>query len=1001
MPDHPNQSPSAPRSVRELDNALPLSEALCELVVAHHPGDAFDFARTMVLVPGGRLAHALERRLIARARAAGRPLVAPTVVTPLMFAGRFVEPERPVLSALGSLLAWRAALDRTLDRPLDPPRAPDPADGGGEEARALARILHGKDAMPARARQRAAQRLARISSEVAAAMLSIDEVAARSDASPELRARLGPLAALSARRDAMLDAAGVADRDAAMRDAVRDGRVSTGGFDRIVVLLADPEPVQRELLSTLATRGVRIEVCVHTREDLDAEGFPRAEPWESRGFPAARVRSGAIEVAEGPTESGERAVAAVRALPSPRRSDEIAVMAADDETARAVERALELAGSAAAGRESRAFAATRLGSLLARLSALVGERSMESFAAFVRHPDVARTLGFAEAGASPDAALAEYRAETVASRWDEPLVRDEWFVGRVRAATAAVLPLVQALEGSRPANEWARPIREAVRGLVGDSLDGAFALERARSVRALDRALAALAALPAGCAPNLSGSEAIETVLAQLRGEEIGGEGARDGVAVLRWLDAGLADEPHLVLAGFADGLVPEGAVADPILGDDARRRLGLASSLRRSARDAWILDSILARAATRPGATVRFIVPRRSGNGDPLRPSRFLLRVARSDLAQRVISLFPREPETSPAAGADSAARARFAVLPAISPAPYTAISVTSFRTYIACPYLFALQNDPRLRLRRVDESARELAPASFGTLLHGAVEAWAREEIDRSRRTEDAGVIAAELSERLDRIVRERFPRSTGAAVRLQVELVRKRLAWFAELQAEEARAGWRIQGVELAFTEQPSAGEHQAPLFGEGGGLRLKGRIDRVDLHDEHGWRALDYKTGAEAEDPTKSHLRALPRTPAAAGAGPRARSGAKGAAPAREWHDLQLPLYRTLLATLPGSALGGRGGGARIEVAPAGLGYVNLAPRRSACGFSFLKCSDDEAAEAEAMAAEIVGLVRAGRFTPNPAYRMRETDALAPIFGIGLRGVTVGVAAEEGT
>ena len=100
-------------------------------------------------------------------------------------------------------------------------------------------------------------------------------------------------------------------------------------------------------------------------------------------------------------------------------------MAPDDETSRALERALALAGAPAATVEARAFGATRLGTLLERLADLVGEGSAEALAAFVRHDDVARWLstvkGVDDVGEAGDC-VADYRSETLVGDWrDEPV----------------------------------------------------------------------------------------------------------------------------------------------------------------------------------------------------------------------------------------------------------------------------------------------------------------------------------------------------------------------------------------------------------------------------------------------------------------------------------------------------------------------------------------------------------------------------------------------------
>ncbi len=965
--DHLQQTP---RVVRVLDASRALSDAMCEVLVAHHDadhaGEPFDFEHTMVLVPGGRLAHAIERNLLARAAKAGVPLIAPTIVTPLMLAGRFVEPKLPVLSALGAKLSWRETLDAALE--------------DAALAKRVAALFSAGEAIPAHARPRIASRLARLASETATSLLSAADIvgrlgnlAERGDLPAIVAERWSTLAELFARRSALLARAGACDRDELLRDAVLAGEVSAGAFQRIVVLFADPEPVQRQLLACLGDRGVRVEVCVHTRDGVDAAGFPVLATWEERLFASSRIPSAAIRMAEGPDESGRAVVDAIRAIPAPRQSDEIAVMAPDDETRRAVERALAGAGTRAVRTESRKFAATRLGTLLARLHELLADPTAESLSAFIRHADVARRL----AGELDEAEIARYRAETLVGSWRDEVASKASGAKEFARARKAVLALVAPLEAQRSAHEWARPLRAVLADIVGEDAGSqstgpqstgpqhtsrAFPQERARTVRALDRALGELADVPQAFASALDAHEVLALLNDMLASTDIRGDGFDDGVSVVRWLDAGIADERHLVLAGFADGLVPEGAVSDPLLPDDARRRIGMPSSLRRAARDAWILDGILDRATAR-GGSLSFVVPRRTAEGDPQRPSRFLLRVAPADLPARVVHLF-EEPKIAAVQRIEATdpGAARFPRTPPIAAPAFESIRVTAFKTYIKCPYLFLLQNEPRLKLDSHDERARELDPRGFGTLLHAAVEGWGREELTRPRPTTDAAAIERELCAHLDAWVRTHFPKSLASSVRVQIELVRRRLRRLATLQAEQAKSGWRVHAIEMSFEKPPAReGAVSSPRIGGEAGLYLTGRIDRVDVNESTGeFRALDYKSAADADPPTRTH-RIL-------------RGPNKD-----QWKDLQLPLYRVLLASLS----------TPIRVAPTALGYINLAPNDEKSGFAFLECSDDQAERAEERAREIVASVMAGEFTPSDRVPVDARDPLAAVWGLGLR------------
>ncbi|MFM7260753.1 MAG: PD-(D/E)XK nuclease family protein [bacterium] len=1041
------------RNIVRLDPERSLSVALCDIVcrvdLDHgsrraHP---FDFARTMVLVPGGRLAHGLERELLSRARSAGYPLVVPTVVTPAMLLPRFLAPSRPLLTQLGSLLAWRGTVDRLFDPSVEASAT------NVELARRVAWILGGVGGIESASRSEApivsdvlkraiARRLARIDREVASSMSSFREIAgAAQDAAARgmVTARVAEAWRMLAEVEVLyvdsLSRAGVADRDRAASEILRSivggevgtvsdprfaGYVIDGGIERIVVLFADPEPVQRALLDVLELRGIRIEVCVHTEEDVDTKGFPVAARWAARRFPAEVLPADRILVAETVADAGEAVVAAIRRLPQDRTPEMVTVMAADEDLERSIDRALQLAHGRACPVGGQEFSSSRLGTLLARLETLLRDGSMEALAAFVRHPDVADKLHEVHPTCvDPGGVVADYWSVTAATRWrDEVAPRaagaDDF--AALQAVVAELLaPLLEETGAKHVLGEadipqasraWAKPLRAVVRSLseraVASGTEDAAARElnrTVRTVRLFDRAVAELEGIP----DSLADAVEIADVVAVLREsldrqivDRTGGGGA-GGVELVRWLDVGIADEPHLVLCGMHEGIVPDAGAGDALLTEELRSAAGLPTADRRVARDAWILDGLLLRAASRPGASLRLIVPRKSSDGEPLRPSRFLLRVGAEDLPVRVAQLFEAEavtvPTTTGHGHGDSAEVALDAAtpagedhgrssieiidhLPSVQGTIIDRISVTAFRHYLKCPYLFQLRQDPRLRLASSVESARALGGDGFGNLLHAALEYWGKVEAARPKPTTDGAEIEKDVLRALDRVVAERIPRSAGPAVRVQVELVRRRLRRFAVLQKAEADAGWHVRGAELRFQPQPKRNEYQAPRFPNQDGVFLTGQIDRVDRHIESGaWRALDYKSGVDGVSPNDAHK---------AGGAREDGDAREGRMPGGPWLDLQLPLYRTLLASLPASALG-----AEVRIEPSNLGYVNLTPKVESSAFTFLEAIEEDLIEAEAEAVRIVTAIRSGAFEPSEDFPLYRGDPLGVLWGEGLR------------
>lgn len=163
--------------------------------------------------------------------------------------------------------------------------------------------------------------------------------------------------------------------------------------------------------------------------------------------------------------------------------------------------------------------------------------------------------------------------------------------------------------------------------------------------------------------------------------------------------------------------------------------------------------------------------------------------------------------------------------------------------------------------------------------------------------------------------------------------------RLMAFAHWQAQSRTQGYRIQQSECSVTE-----EHRISLPGGTTEIYLRGRIDRIDVHETTGDTIVfDYKTGDTAKKPHQVHL----------------KRGATGT----EWIDLQLPLYRHLVRAL----------GIEQTVR---LGYIVLPKDTGEVTAHFADWDDATLADADAKALEVMLAIRAEKFWP-PA---ESTEAL---------------------
>ncbi|MFO0961692.1 MAG: PD-(D/E)XK nuclease family protein [Phycisphaerales bacterium] len=922
-----------------------LMAALAEHALATTPArnGILDLSETMVLVPASRAMRALERHLVAGARARRLALLAPEIVTPGGLLPRLVVPEGRMLDATGVRLAWRRVVERAPEAVV-------------AELINLAPV-EGDVAARERAMQGLADRMAALMLDLRSAGVEI------ADARRELQvvgegfeeSRWDAVARLDADYRALLRAHGADDPTLRASEAIARGEVAVGARRRMLVLLADPEPIQRALLRALAQRGVQVEVLVHETQGLpaplDAEGFPEHEAWAQAMLP---VPQSAIRLAEAPRDQAAAALDAIAAMPGTPRTDEIAIAVPDPAVAAQMQSLLPLCGVPVVPLPTRTAAQTALGTLLRALAGFLRERSGVTLAVLVRHPLVEAWLAREGAAGAVRAANFE-RVERGTDRLDEAPDPGARGAGRVLARLdPALAPLQEAVDPDAQVDALHALLRAIVPGRVDAGL--------AEAVAAFEGALRAWETVPEAWRAGLSAPALLEFLQEALARHVLPTEGDPAAIELLGWLEAGVDDAPHLVITSMNEGVVPGGAAADPWVPDSVRARLGMPCARRRQARDAWILHALLSRKRS-----LALVVGRTDAQGDPLVPSRLLLACPPQELAERIRWMGDRATPRASAAAWERVEESRGRFAACVAPDGETAIrsiSVTQFRDLIACPYLFQLKRDARLRLDREDDLGEELDERRFGTLVHEVLQAWGRAQAQRTARGEPASADPAEIEAQvlaeLDAYARGRFGASRRGAVAVQLAIARERLRAFAAVQAQWAAQGWRVKHAELAFDVPDPSRTRDAFTFDApripGTSLWLTGRIDRVDEHPTRGFAALDYKTAASPETPEAAHVRS---------------SG---------WIDLQLPLYSLLLAQV------------QIAVAPDALGYFVLPanPSRTAVLLARAWGPDDIAAAVD-RASALAALVEARQFARDPGYRPREGDPFAPLYGVGMRGL----------
>ncbi len=908
-----------------------------------HGPEPLDLSRVLAVVPTRQSGRRLREALAGHAAARGGAVFPPRVKTPdtLLADG---AAGADVASRLEALLAWTEVL-REVD---------------------LAAVPEVFPVAPARRdfawAWRLAESFARLQSQLNEGGLALADVPRRMSADFAERARWEQLAALEAEQVRRLAARDRREPHAARRAFAR-APARPENIARIVVLAApDPLPLALEVLGAWA-REVPVEIVVFAPENeaaaFDAWGRPEAEAWSRRAL-ALGDFAARVHLCADPADEAERAASAARGYGA-EADGAIALGVADAEALPLLENELTRAGLAGYNPEGRPRRGEQLHGLLTALATLGREASYEAVAALARCPDLLAALE-RQAGARGFSA-AEFLQQLDAARAGH-LPADLAALRAVAEAPALArgLEFIAGLEETLRRGPFPENAVAALQRIFERRRFDLARAEEARAAEAIGAWREAMRACRAARAafPGLRPPDGWEVAL-RLFGESRRTEEKAPGALELQgWLELLWEDAPHLVVVGLNDGLVPEAIVGDAFLPESLRAALGLKTNAARFARDAYLLQALAAwrggecgAAAAAgegaPPARLDLCFAKYSSAGDPLRPSRLLLRCADAELPGRVERLF-RAPDIARA----NLPWTRAWQLTPRPAAPPARVAVTGLRAWLACPFRFYLAQV--LRMEPVDPAKAELDARDFGTLVHAALEAMAGEA--GLRDCADERTLREFLLAQLDRAARARYGETLTLPLVVQLESARQRLARAAVVQARERAAGWVIERAEEKFA---------LPL----GGLEIRGKIDRIDRHEPSGARrVLDYKTSDTAVAPAKAHLRPLRAGDERLPGWMRVTLGGRE----HVWADLQLPLYLR--------ALGAEGAATAVQA-----GYFNLPKAVGETAVALWpELGGELLAAAHACAEGVAGAIRAGEFWP-PAEMAPDRDAFAALFHHG--------------
>ena len=676
------------------------------------------------------------------------------------------------------------------------------------------------------------------------------------------------------------------------RGRLGPGKKRTNATKVCVVGVPDLPALTADLLEGVEEVRILIAAPGDERDNFDRWGRPVREAWKRRRLPLGRAE---VDIVDRPRD--QAALVAEKVLERQREgipSGNVVVGVSSDDAERRIRRALVLESVPVASSRAE-FDGSGPDVLLRRLGLYLENGRIADLCSLIRHPGFERALdGCIVAELEGVGGRASHRLREAVSDRDWLTVLDIYTteslavsvpvesrgelgdraVEALRDAATELLECpVSSQAERRPLAAWTEVLRRMLTVVYGETPPRPTTVVALLSIGEL---LTELAAASVGTEAVFTLAEVVDVVRRRLGGRlrveavavDVGSTASpccpdadRDGITLLPWTEVAMSRADDVIVTGVNEGALPRPGRDDPWLTESLRGAMGLGDDQGRLAVDSFCLMQLL------ESRRLVLVAGRRDVDEEPLVPSRLLLACDEAQLPATVLE-FWNERGAAPAT-VPSEERGIALTVPAPddrAPLP-TALAATAFRDYLACPYRFYLRHVLRLDASR--DLPRELEPAQFGGLAHEVLRRFAKSSTVTSA---DPVRVFQALEDLLDEEAEHRLSSSARVAARIQIEQLRRRLRGFAYWQAGQVAGGWRID-ADLVETRL------ERGLMVDDESILIRGRIDRVERHRDLGVRILDYKTGERARDPDATHL--------------------DGSAPAG-WKDLQLPLYRFLLA-----------------------------------------------------------------------------------------------------
>jgi ATP-dependent helicase/DNAse subunit B len=487
--------------------------------------------------------------------------------------------------------------------------------------------------------------------------------------------------------------------------------------------------------------------------------------------------------------------------------------------------------------------------------AVLPDANADDLLAWLRTPGLLRQLGLAdrlEARVRRDGAHAAVQARGI---WES----EHWKLDDLDRLRAARDPAAFLTELERQlARLFAGPYRRRAPVLSGAELDDPRVYVAARS------ALAGLRAVVEADPRTRLEPRRVLDVLAELR-VHLGEPPQPDRVQVAKPESIRARRFEVVFVCGLQEGEFPRGAAPEPFLPDEDRRAVARASGLALPVReDRLERERYLFYVCCSRAERLLVLSSRTSDEEGNPQPESFFVEDVRDLLApgvetrERSLSEVTWSPEEAPtAAELERAQAASGARREQALPGPLTAepllerlaareaVSAGALERFADCPVKWLVEE-----VLRPDELAPDPEAMVRGSYAHSVLEHTyrrLREETGERRVTpanlaRAEGILLEELREQRSRFqLSPKQTRVRAAARRLEFDLLR----WLR--REAEADGAFEPEHLELTFGYGDDAFSEPVEIAD---GLRVRGRIDRVDTSDGMAL-VLDYKTGKRVD------------------------------------------------------------------------------------------------------------------------------------------------------